>query len=384
MPLRHFTGTLISLIVALAALTVRADGMDTPARAAIVIDLPSGAVLLAKDADTAIPPASMSKLMTLNMVFEALDQGRIKLTDEFRVSDRAAAMGGSKMFLRAGEIVSIENLIRGVVIQSGNDAAVALAEALAGTEAAFAERMSQRAVELGLTGSHFANSTGWPDPAHRMSVRDLALLAARLATEFPHHYHYFAETEFTWDGVTQANRNPLLDLGIGADGLKTGHTQEAGYGLVGSAARGDRRVIVVVSGLDSEADRANEAERLIEWAFRAFESRKLLTAGQPLTDTDVWIGSAAHVRLAPARDVVLTAPFGTLDQVRAELRYASPIEAPVAEGDAVGQVVLTMPGMEPITVPLVAMEPVERGGFLARVKAAGQLLLHQVLPGGEG
>lgn len=378
-PLRLLAALALALAVAIPA---RADPMDTPARAALVLDLPSGAVLLAKEADTPMPPASMSKLMTLLMVFEALEQGRLKLTDEFRVSERASGMGGSTMFLRVGEAVTIEDLIRGVVIQSGNDAAVALAEALAGTEEAFAERMSERAVELGLSSSHFANATGWPDPQHLMSVRDLAYLGARLATEFPMHYHYFAETEFTWDGVTQENRNPLLDLGIGADGLKTGHTEEAGYGLVGSAVRGNRRVIVVITGLDTDADRRTEAARLIDWAFRAFESRKLLTAGEALTEAEVWIGAEPTVRLAPARDVVLTAPFGTLDQASAELRYAAPVEAPVAAGTEIGQVVLTVPGLEPITVPLVAMEAVERGGFVARVKAAGQLLLGEVLPGG--
>lgn len=380
MSLPRLAGAALAALVITSA-PARAETMDTPARAALVLDLPSGAVLLAKEPDTPLPPASMSKLMTLNMVFEALEEGRLQLGDEFRISERAAAMKGSTMFLRSGSVATVEDLVRGVAIQSGNDAAVALAEALAGTEAAFAARMTERARELGLENSHFANSTGWPHPEHRMSVRDLALLGARLVSEFPQHYHYFAEREFTWDEVTQPNRNPLLDLG--ADGLKTGHTEEAGYGIVASAARDGRRVVVVITGLESEEDRKTEAGRLIDWAFRAFESRKLVTAGEAVTEAEVWIGEEPAVRLAPARDVVLTAPYGTLDEATAQLRYDAPVEAPVAAGDEIGQIVLTVPGMEPITVPLLAMDAVERGGFVPRVKAAGTLLLDQVLPGSE-
>ena len=303
----------VALFAGLSA-PVQAQQQGTKARAAMVIDMASGAVLLQKNPDEPLPPASMSKLMTLYMVFEALEKGVISMSDEFPTSRRAASMKGSSMFLRQGEKVSVANLLRGVIVQSGNDAAVVLAEALAGTEEVFAERMNRRAAELGMTHSTFANATGWPDPVQRMSVRDLALLAQLMIRQFPDLYPMFAEREFTWDDIRQENRNPLLDRGVGADGLKTGHTEEAGYGLVAAARRGERRVIVVIAGLDTEDDRLHEAEQLVNWAFRAFETRQLYAAGEALPlEADVWLGARDTVPLAPMRDVVVTAPYGTLD-----------------------------------------------------------------------
>ena len=374
--------TLISTLVTffMTATIAAAQSQGTPARSALVVDLTSGAVLLEKDASRALPPASMSKLMTLNMVFEALDQGLISMSDKFRISQRASQMGGSKMFLREGELVSIQDLVRGVIVQSGNDAAVALAEALAGTEEAFAERMNQRAADLGLLNSSFANATGWPDPRQLMSARDLVTLAGRLITEFPQYYPMFAETVFTWDGIEQKNRNPLLSLGVGADGLKTGHTEEAGYGLAASAVRGKRRIVMVIAGLSSKSERRHEAERLINWAFRAFETRQLYAAGEGLIEAPVWIGSSASVTLAPERDITVTAPFGALDKASLKVRYAGPVPAPIAEGQQIGHVVISVPDLEPVKVPLVATHSVERGGFLTRVQAAGKLLVLNVVP----
>ena len=357
-----------------------AQSQGTPAKAALVIDLTSGAVLLEKEADRPLPPASMSKLMTLYMVFEALEQGLISMTDTFRISPRAASMGGSKMFVREGELVSIEDLLRGVIVQSGNDAAVALGEALAGTEEAFAERMNQRAADLGLEASSFVNATGWPAPRQRMSARDLVKLASLLITQFPEHYPMFAETEFTWDGVAQNNRNPLLSLGVGADGLKTGHTEEAGYGLVASAVRGKRRVVMVISGLTSKAERRHEAERLINWAFRAFETRQLYAKGEGLIEAPVWIGSSSTVTLTPDRDVTVTAPFGALDKAELTVRYEGPVPAPIAEGQILGHIEIAVPDLPPVNVPLVAKNAVEVGGFLTRVQAAGELLIEEFNP----
>ena len=373
------TGTLLFLSLLFAS-PVHAQSQGTPAKAALVMDLTSGAILLEKDADRSIPPASMSKLMTLNMVFEALEQGLISPEDKFRVSARAAAMGGSKMFVRKGELVSIRDLVRGVIVQSGNDAAVALAEALAGTEEAFAERMTKRAKDIGLANSTFVNSTGWPDPDHRMSVRDLANLSARLIQKFPQYYAMFAETEFTWDGVTQQNRNPLLSLGVGADGLKTGHTEEAGYGLAASAVRGRRRVIMILTGLNSKSERRHESERLINWAFRSFETRKLYSAGENLIEAPVWIGSSDTVPLAPKEDVFVTAPFGSMDQVELEVQFEGPIPAPIDEGAELGYVRVAVPGMLAKEFPLVAKQAVAEGGFLTRVRAAGALLLRNIDP----
>ncbi len=353
---------------------------STPARAAILVDLTSGAVLLEKNPDLPYPPASMSKLMVLDIVFEALETGRLALSDEFRTSKKAASLGGSKMFIREGGRVSVENLLRGVVVQSGNDAAVALAEALTGTEEQFAAVMNRRAAEIGLTNSYFANATGWPHPEHRMSVRDLSILAERIVTQFPEMYTLFSEREFTWEGVRQANRNPLLGLGLGVDGMKTGHTEEAGYGLVSSAERDGRRVVLVLVGLESEAQRKQEAERLINWAFRAFDTRALYRAGEPLFEVDVWLGKADRVPVAPADDVIVTIPFGVKGDPDPAAHYLEPVEAPVAAGAELGRISVKVEGMAEVSVPLVATRAVARGGFFARVQAAAALVFARLAP----
>lgn len=365
----------------LCPLAAAAQSQDTPATSAYIVDVTSGAVLLEKSADTALPPASMSKLMTLYMVFEALDQGLISMSDTFRTSKHAASMGGSKMFIREGGLVNVEDLLRGVIVQSGNDAAVALAEALAGTEELFAERMNERAKDLGLANSSFANATGWPDPKQRMSAKDLVKLARLLIEKFPQYYPIFSEQEFTWDGVKQNNRNPLLTLGVGADGLKTGHTEEAGYGLVVSAKRGDRRITMAITGLADKGQRRHEAERLINWAFRAFDTRKLFSAGEGIADAPVWIGSSSTVTLAPERDVIVTAPFGTIEKTELSIQYQGPVPAPIAEGQRIGHVEVTVPDLPPVRIPLVAAHAVDTGGFLTRMLSAGQLLLEPLLPG---
>jgi D-alanyl-D-alanine carboxypeptidase (penicillin-binding protein 5/6) len=372
-------GFLIAGITPIAAQT-----QTTPARAAMVIDMTSGAVLLEKAPDTPLPPASMSKLMTLTLVFEALESGRLALDDTFRTSAKAAAMGGSKMFIREGESVSIADLLRGVIVQSGNDAAVALAEAISGTEEAFAALMNQRAADLGLTGSQFVNATGWPAPKHRMSPRDLVTLAAGIITRYPEHYALFAEREFTWDGITQKNRNPLLGAEVGADGLKTGHTAEAGYGLVASAVRDGRRVLLVVNGLESPQQRSQEAERLINWAFRAFTTHRLYKAGEPVAEAEVWIGAAARVSLAPAHDVIVTVPYGMIEKATITAHISEPVEAPIEAGAELGRLEVALPDIAPISVPLVAVEPVARGGIRARFEAAATLLMQRLLAGDDG
>ncbi|MCL5778992.1 D-alanyl-D-alanine carboxypeptidase [Limibaculum sp. FT325] len=372
-----------AMLVGLAS-AARAETQTTPARAAVLIDMTSGAVLLDKNADEPLPPASMSKLMTLYMVFEAIEAGRLSPDDSFRTSAHAASFGGSKMFIREGEVVRIEDLLRGVIVQSGNDAAVALAEALAGSETAFAALMNKRAPELGLTASHFANATGWPDPEHYMSAHDLALLGIRIIEDFPQFYPMFAETEFTWDGIAQKNRNPLLAAGIGADGLKTGHTEEAGYGLVASAKRGERRLMLVVTGLESMAQRQRETERLMNWAFRAFDTRTLFAAGTPVAEAEVWIGQRKRVPLAPARDVVVTAPLGAIEGARLTVHYDGPVPAPIEAGTPVGRIEIAIPDMPVQAVPLVAAESVAPGGFLSRIEAAAALLMRRALGAAQG
>jgi D-alanyl-D-alanine carboxypeptidase (penicillin-binding protein 5/6) len=242
------------------------------------------------------------------------------------------------MFIREGGTVSVADLLRGVIVQSGNDAAVALAEAISGTEAAFATLMNQRAEAMGLTNSHFVNATGWPAPDHRMSPRDLARLAARIIDHYPEHYRMFSEAKFTWDGITQRNRNPLLGVTEGADGLKTGHTEEAGYGLVASALRDGRRILLVVMGLEGPQQRGQEAERLLNWAFRAFETKRLYTAGETVAHARVWIGAADQVALTPARDVIVTVPYGMLEQAEISARFNAPVEAPIEVGTELGRI----------------------------------------------
>ena len=355
-----------------------AQAFETNARNAMVVDLNTGMILLSKNVDTAYPPASMSKLMTLNMVFEALEDGRITMDETFRVSAEASQKGGSKMFVREGERVSIEDLIRGVIIQSGNDACIVLAEGLAGTEAEFAKRMTIRAQELGMANSNFVNATGWPDPGQEMSAEDLVYLAIRLITVFPEYYTYFSETSFTWDGIVQENRNPLLSMDIGADGLKTGHTEEAGYGMVGSVEQDGRRIVFMFGGLQSASARAQEAERIARWAFRDFAMKTLFEADQEIDTASVWLGENEQVGMALQQDINLLLPLESMDEITAEYNFTDPVEAPVKAGQTMGELVIHIPDMDELRYPLVAMSDVEPGGFLDRLSAATDIMLRKI------
>jgi D-alanyl-D-alanine carboxypeptidase (penicillin-binding protein 5/6) len=363
-----------------------AHALDTAATSAMVVDFETGTVLLEKDAHRPIPPASMSKLMTLNMLFEALQDGRFALDDTFTVSEKAWQKGGSKMFLEPRHRPTIEDLIRGIIIHSGNDACIVVAENLAGSEDAFAALMTQRARELGMEDATFANSTGWPHPDHRMSAFDLVQLGKRMIRDFPEYYPYFAESEFTWDGITQSNRNPLLYTAVGGDGLKTGHTEEAGYGLVGSATQGDRRVVMMVTGLESSRARAIESERLTSWAFREFENVTVMEAGTIATEAPVWIGAEETVSLVIAEDIRATIPRGAEDQITAQAIFDGPLPAPIAEGQELGQLVISIPDMADISRPLYAANAVPEGGFMTRVSAAAGMLANDAMTavfGGE-
>lgn len=362
---------LILACTLLAALPARA--FETLAGAAWVYDMETGTVLLSKNADEPLPPASMSKLMTLNMLFEALKDGRVRLDDTFAVSSKARAMGGSTMFLNETDRPTVEELIKGIIVNSGNDACVVVAEGLAGSEEEFAKKMNERARAIGMTKSTFANASGWPHPNQRMSMHDLGILAVRLITEFPEYYGYFALTEFEHDGRApdnRFNRNPLLSMGIGADGLKTGHTEEAGFGLVGSAVQGGRRIVFVVSGLKDATERAEESQRIATWAFREFALKTMAAAGTRIAEADVWLGSAPRVGLVVAQDLQVLLPSLAHDGLKGEVVYTGPIEAPIEAGQKLADLVLTVPGMEPVTVPLVAEQAVENGGFSTRLRTA--------------
>lgn len=361
---------LLALIAAAALLSApAAAALDTPARQALMIDAGTGAVLLEKDADQPMPPSSMSKLMTTYMVFERLAAGSLKLDDSFPVSEAAWRTGGSKMFVGLGERVSVEDLLRGVIVQSGNDACIVLAEGMAGDEARFAAQMTETARTLGLQNSTFVNSSGWPDPGHLMSPRDLAKLAQILIEKFPQYYRYFAEIDFVHNNIKQGNRNPLLYGFEGADGLKTGHTEIAGYGLTASAVRGDRRLILVLNGLESEAQRAAEAKRLLEAGFRDFENIRLVQAGAVLEQADVWLGKSAAVPLVATEDVVVTLQRGSRPAFEASVTFTGPIAAPIVKGSPVAVLNLSAPDFGPIQIPLAAGADVERLGFVGRVFA---------------
>ncbi len=368
----------------MAVLALPAYAFDTSARAAYVMDQTTGTVLLSKDADQPLPPASMSKLMTLYVAFEALRDGRLTLQETLPVSEHAMSYGGSTMFLNTQDRVAVEDLIRGIIVLSGNDACVVIAEALSpdGTEAGFARYMTQRAQQMGMNNSNFANSNGWPAAGHMMSVHDLAVLADRLITDFPEYYPLFAEEEFAFDGrapSNKRNRNPLLRLDIGADGLKTGHTQEAGYGLVGSAKQGDRRVIFVLTGLDSTAQRAEEAESVVNWSFRNFVERTVATEDAPIAEAKLWMGEKKTVGLVPQGDLNLLFPVLGTQNIEAEVVYDGPINAPVAKGQQLAELVIKPEGLPEIRRPLVAAEDVPLGGFMVRMMTVGGIVLKDVI-----
>jgi D-alanyl-D-alanine carboxypeptidase (penicillin-binding protein 5/6) len=370
------------LVVAVTLPVFPAAAIETPARQAILLDMGTGAVLFEKNADELMPPASMSKLMTVYLLLERLRDGRLKMDDTLPVSEKAwreggAASGGSTMFLEPGTSVKVEDLIQGIIVQSGNDASIVVAEGLANDEAAFAKEMTKRGRELGLRNTVFRNATGWPDPEHLTTARDLALLAQRTIEDFPQYYHYYSEKEFTYNGIRQANRNPLLYKDLGADGLKTGHTEASGYGLTASARKGDRRLILVINGLKDVRDRTRESERLISWGFREFDNYALFKAGEEVSTAEVWLGKAENVALVVDRDLTVTLPNAARSEMKVSVAYDGPIPAPITEGDRLAVLKISAPGVETVEVPLVAGSSVEKLGFFGRLFAAVKHLVQE-------
>ncbi len=362
-----------------------ARAIETTATSAIVVEVTTGEPLLEKEADAPMAPASMSKLMTLYMLFDRLKSGALSLEDNFRISENAWRRGGAKsgsstMFLEPNKKIKVEDLIRGIIVQSGNDACIVVAEGLSGSEEAFAAEMNAKAKVMGLKDSHFANSTGWPDPQHRMTPRDLALLAERLIKDFPQYYHYFSELQFIYNGIKQSNRNPLLYKQTNVDGLKTGHTTESGFGLVASAIRNERRLILVVNGLTSKKARSAEPERLLEWAFREFANYALFKDGETLDEAEVWLGEAQRVPLVLERGIHLTLPRKDRPKLVAKVTYTGPVPAPIKKGQKIATLVIETPTKGKQEYPLVAGADVERLGLVGRLMAA----LHTILWGGSG
>lgn len=357
-----------------------AFAIETAAKQAFLIDFDTKTVLFEKQADKPMPPASMSKLMTAYVLFDHLQNGSLDLDDEFRVSRNAWKKGGAKtgsstMFLKEGQRVKVRDLLRGIIVQSGNDACIVAAEGLAGSEEDFVALENAKAKELGLTNTHLVNPTGWPDEKHLMSPRDLATLAERLIRDFPEYYPIYSEKEFTYNKIKQGNRNPLLYLMPEADGLKTGHTSASGYGLVASAKRKDRRLILVVNGLKSMKERSNEAERLMRWGLREFSNYKVLEKGVKVVSVPVWLGVSRRVAAVPDENVVLTLKAGGQKNLKVVVRYDSPLKAPVKKGQVVATAQIVVPDQEPREINLYADRDVAKVGFFERIKQIVKYLL---------
>ena len=365
-------------------------GFDGDAPTAILIEATSGSVLFEKNADELRAPSSMMKLMTAEVVFHALQQGDIKPTDEYRISENAwrrggAPSGGSTMFAAINSKVSVDDLLHGAIIQSGNDSCIALAEGIAGNERLFAtEMMTKRARELGLTRSTFANSNGLPDPGNKMTVRELAKLARHIILTYPDFYKLFGEKEFTWNKIRQQNRNPLLNSLEGADGLKTGYTKEGGYGMVGSAVQNGIRLIVVVNGLDDPDDRASEAKKMLEWGFRNFEVRTLFSADQLISYAKVFGGERRSIKLASHEPVKVMVQKNGNDKLIARVVYSGPVRAPIESGQPVGLIKVWRGGNIAVETPVYAAESIGKGSTVRRaIDGASELVIGVFRAGAE-
>lgn len=385
--------TIFSTLLLSLAVSAQAQSIDTPAKQAILLDLSSGATLFERASEEAMPPSSMSKMMTVYIAFDEIAKGKLSLDDKAVVSRDAwrrwAGSEASLMFLGVGEEVTIGDLLRGIIISSGNDACTVLAEHLAGTEDGFAIWMNDKAREIGLTGSNFTNASGWPDPEQYVTAKDLAMLAQRTIQDFPELYKIYAEKSFTYgmslDGrpIRQSNRNPIIRGDTteprapvrGADGLKTGHTSAAGYGFVGSAERDGRRLVVVLNGLDSKRARANESAKLLEWGFRTFDNYALFEANEVVEEAAVWLGTEGKVPLIIQEGVTLSLSRRARANLKAVISYDGPIAAPIREGEELATLTLSASGREDIVIPLVAAKDVGKIGGMAKIKAAMEYLI---------
>lgn len=362
-----FIKTLLIAVMLCTPLSVSAVTLQTDASFAIVVDDTTDTVLFKKNVDEPMAPASMSKLMTVYMVLEQVKKGVLSLDDTFRVSTKAWKKGGSKTFVKEGDRVRVEDLLRGIIVQSGNDACIVIAEGMEGSEEAFAEVMTIKAKEIGLKNSTFANATGWPHPDHRMSSHDLAILASKLINDFPEYYPIFAEKSFTYSGIRQGNRNLLLNRNAMFDGLKTGHTEESGYGLVASAIKDGRRIITVVNGLGSERARADEAERLTNYGFRHFKNVQLFQKGETVEHAETWYGEEEKVPLVLGQDLTLTIPKLADMPLKVAVTYNGPIQAPIKYGTHIANLNVIRDNIEPVVIPLFAGKDVERLSWFGRL-----------------
>lgn len=367
----------VAVLVPLQVMAQSVAPVDTAARQAYLLDVNTGTELFAKDANSPMPTSSMSKMLTMYLVFEAIKNGKLSMDQTLTTSEHAWKQEGSRMFLNVGQSARVEDLIRGVIVQSGNDAAVVFAEALGGSEEAFAEMMNTKAAQLGMKNSHFVNATGMPDPQHYSTAHDLAILAMALIHDFPEDYHYFSELEFTFNNIKQGNRNPLLYRAMNVDGLKTGHTDIGGYGLTASALRNGRRMVLVLNGMSDMQARADESAKVLDWGYREFGLYPVAKAGDTIATAQVWLGQAAAVPLLVASDVALTLPRSARSGLKAEAVYDQPIQAPIEKGQTLGKLVVSAPGIETKEIPLIAAAAVDRLGFFARLSVKLNLLFHK-------
>ncbi|MDC0399537.1 D-alanyl-D-alanine carboxypeptidase [Alphaproteobacteria bacterium] len=360
----------ISALVLCLGLSTPANSFTTSAKQLILVDTKTGEILLEKNADELMHPASMSKIMTVYLAFEAIKKGHLKLDDKVPISEKAWRKGGSRMFLKLNSQIDVSDILRGIIVQSGNDAAIALAEHLEGSEEAFAEKMTLKAKELGLQNSTFKNATGWPDADHLMTARDLSKLAVLTIKRFPELYSIYSETNFTHNKIKQGNRNPLLYKGMGADGLKTGHTKAAGYGLTASVERAGRRLVLVINGLKSARKRTIESQRVIEWGFREYENHKIYNANDSVSNIDVWLGEAKTIPALIETELLLTIKRSDKQKMKMIVNYEEPITAPISKGQKVGTLKVQIPQKTELTYPLVSAIDVERLNPLRRILAA--------------
>ena len=367
-------------LIAMSSIVIAAPRFDTEAPIAYMTDLSSGAVLYQKNADKQIPPASMAKMMTVYVAFDLIKKGKLKLDDKFRVNEgtwKKWNNQGSTMFLGVGDEVSVSDLLHGIVTLSGNDACVVLAEGIAGTEEAFVGLMNKRAKELGMSKSRFGNSNGWPDEGRTMvTAKDLAALGAATVNNFPKLYDdFYGQDEFAWNGIKQTNRNPLIGKVAGSDGLKTGHTDEAGYGFTGSAEQKGRRLVSVLAGLDSYGSRVEESVKFMNWGFNAWEPRKLFDKGTKVQNAEVQLGDSSTVSLVAAKDLFATLPKASDGKISMKVTYDGPIKAPILKGQPIATLIVTSEDVDQQRIPLVAGEDVDEAGFFNRAWAGLKSLL---------
>jgi D-alanyl-D-alanine carboxypeptidase (penicillin-binding protein 5/6) len=358
---------IFTLIICAMLLNDASAAIQTKAKQAILVDFDTGNIIFEKNALMAMTPSSMSKLMTVYVVFNKLQKKEIALSDEVVVSEKAWRKQGSKMFLQVGTKVSIEDLLKGIIIQSGNDACIAIAEGIAGSEETFVELMNGTAKEIGLNNSNFANTTGWPDPNHYMSAQDIATLSAHIVKKFPEYYHYFAEREFVYNSIKQQNRNMLLDMNIGVDGLKTGHTDEGGYGIAVSAKNKERRLIMVVNGLSGTVERAQEASKLLQYGFLNYTNAVVAKKGHAIDEGKLWMSKDNTLPLTVEEDVIFTVAKDQLSKMVAKVEYQSPIIAPIKKGQHLGTLKVVLPDGKEKIYPLVAGKEAVKLSALSRI-----------------